>query len=117
VTDAICTSGGYATGAQPTLYSMVRALQTFSAIYAGGTPWRSGGGVCAIVEGFNTGASGMQNVEEVAKLSQYLGYRVAMLSSQMKAAKKAVRMRNADPFDYGNPDRLIVTWPPREIDT
>lgn len=72
---------------------LIRALQTFSAIYAGGTSWRSGGGVCAIVE------------------------RVAMLSSQMKAAKKAVRMSNADPFDYGNPDRLKVNWPPRALDT
>jgi hypothetical protein len=95
---------------------MIRALQTFSAIYAGGTGWRSGSGVCAIVEGSN-GASGMSNVEDVAKLSQYLGYRVAMLSSQMKAAKKAVRMSNADPFDYTNPNRLKVNWPPREIDS
>lgn len=116
VTDTICTSGGYATGAQPTLYSMIRALQTFSAIYAGGTSWRSGGGACAIVEG-SIGAKGMQNVEEVAKLSQYLGYRVAMLSSQMKTAKRAVRISNADPFDYGNPDRLKVNWPPRQLDS
>ena len=116
VTNTFCTSGGYATGAQPTLYSMIRALQTFSAIYAGGTQWRSGNGVCAIVEG-SDGASGMQNVEEVAKLAQYAGYRVAMLSSQMKAAKKAVRMSNADPFDYANPDRLKVNWPLRELDS
>jgi menaquinone-dependent protoporphyrinogen IX oxidase len=110
VASAICTSGGYVnTGAESALNSMIRALQTFSAIFVGGPDWRSGNGVCAIVVGSN-GASGMQDVEERAELAQQLGYRVAMLASQMKAAKKAVRLLNEDPFDDENPHKLQVKW-------
>jgi len=114
VGDALCTSGGYATGAQPTLYSLQRALQTFNAMYAGGTSWRSGTGICAIVDG-SDGAVGMENVSEVAKYAQYLGYRVAMMASQLKVAKAAIRAANQDPFDYSNPDRPDIQWPPRVL--
>ena len=75
VGDAICTSGGYNSGAQPTLWSMQRALQTFQAIYAGSTSWHSSSGACAIVLG-NSGANGID--AEGAKLAQYVGYRAAM---------------------------------------
>jgi hypothetical protein len=112
VGSAICTSGGYATGAQPALFSMIRALQTFNVVYAGGTSWKSGTGTCAIVVGSdNNNAGGMQNVDEVAELAQYQGYRVAMLASQLKAAKRTVRRENSDPFDYNNPDRRTIRWP------
>ena len=44
VGNAFCTSGGAVAGAQPTLWSMQRAMQTFNAIFAGGTSWSSGTG-------------------------------------------------------------------------
>ena len=44
-----CTSGGYATGAQPVLNAMARAFMTFNAVYVGGSRWDTGQGLCGMV--------------------------------------------------------------------
>lgn len=108
VGDAICTSGGYSSGAQPTLWAMQRALQTFNAVYAGGTSWRSGSGACAIIEG-DAGAAGI-GAEDAAE-AQKLGYRAAMLASVLRSGGRELRRRHLDPFDASDAERVRPAWP------
>lgn len=116
VGSAICTSGGYVSGAQPALWTMQRALMTYQAVYAGGPDWRSGMGACAMVRSdpatdSTLGACGID--AESTELAQELGYRVAMLASVLTGGGEVVRAASSDPFDYADPARVQPKWPSR----
>jgi multimeric flavodoxin WrbA len=44
-----CTCAGVATGAQPTMGSLTRALMTFGAVIVGGGDWHNSEGLCGVV--------------------------------------------------------------------
>ena len=112
VTNAFCTSGGPTSGAQPMLYDLQRVLQTFNGVFAGGTSWRSGTGVCAVNRETNSTDAVCEISAEDAKLATYLGARTAMLASALWPQKKAYRQANSDPFDYSNENRSRIVVKP-----
>ena len=78
-----CTSGGYVSGAQPTLNALARILMTFGASHIGGGNWKSGQGVCGMVKDDKDGINWAWNpsMKYIQEDSTDYGERLGALAS------------------------------------